>query len=484
MSAGTGPRRVDAAVRRLPALLRVAAAGPLAAFAGLLVWIAWGDPDQRLALLLGLLGLAGGALLVLAAHRLVAGRVHPTDAARAVLDAPSGVVPSRALPAAVPRERAARLRWGLTGIALICWALSLPFLAWGDPGPPAQVEEIRRAGGVVAEVRVIDEWDTEHHLGQGRGQRMPSSDSWTQTLQVELVDEAGDTHAATVRTRSSFHRSFGDTVRVIYAPSAPHLGAWAGDDSRPLTKSWHSNFEGYQEDLPRILDGRTLSAYELWIWVGLVCVPLAFVVALARGAWVRFVTAPGPGTRALRGVVRGGRVQSEDGWSVAFHPEGMTPRNVLPAFEGRTGWLLWDADKPREHFKSPGKQRGKKLPALVTGREAVAVLVLDNGWAVHGDAWFPAPEDPAGVGVPGPEVPAVDKRRRVRLWSARGLWPLTLSNGALVLYAVVLVCSGLLFTDVLSGWPRFVTALVGAGSLGMAYGGHYPEQDDRFTAKE
>ncbi|ARQ70508.1 hypothetical protein [Streptomyces marincola] len=485
MSAGTDPRRVDAAVRRLPALLRVAAAGPLAAFAGLLVWIAWGDPDQRFALLLGLLGLAGGALLVLAAHRLVAGRVHPADAARAVLDSPSGVVPSRALPAAVPPERGGRLWSGATTTVLACWALGFLFLAWGDPRPPAQVEEIRRAGGIVAEVPVIGQLSSEHDRAVVRGNRVPSSDTWTQTLQVELTDEAGEAHTAVIRTRSSFHRSLGDTVRVIYAPSAIHLGAWVGEDSRPLTKSWSSNFEGYQEDLPRILDGRTLSAYELWIWAGLTVVPLAFVVT----PWFRVgrhgpVTRPGPGTRALRGTVRSGHVRSEDGRGVAFLPNGLAPGNLSPALEGRTGWLLWNAEKPREHLRSPGKKRGKKLPAVVTGRETGAVLVLDNGWAVHGDAWFPAPEDPAGVGVPGPEAPAVDKRRRVRLWAPRGLWPLTLSNGALVLYAVVLVCGGLLFTDVLSGWLRFATALVGAGSLGLAYVSHYPEQDDRFAAKE
>ncbi|ONK14055.1 hypothetical protein [Streptomyces sp. MP131-18] len=459
-----GDHGVLRAVRRIPVLLRIAAVGPVAAVAGLLLWAVWGDPGQRLRLLAGCLGLAAAALLVLLGHRLAVGRVDPADAARAVLDGPGGGARSGALPAVVPSGRRLRLWTGAATLALSGWGFGLFFLAWGDPVPPGKLAEIHRAGGVVADVPITGVADTDRNEGQARGNRSPWMDSWTQTLEVELTDEAGRAERVDIRTRSSHLRQAGDTIKVVYAPSDTGLGAYIGDDSRVFTRSFHVNFEGYQADLPRLADGRTLSGYELLIWA----VPWALSCALMAGSWFglgnsRPVTGPSDTVRALRGTFTRGRVTG-DGGSVAFHPHGPALRNVSPALDGRAAWVLWDVAKAREFPKS-------------RRADAVAVLVLDNGWAVHGEVRFAPAEDPAAAGVPAGEARArTDEARRVRPWAPWTLWPLTVSFGAFACYAVVLVCSGLLFTDVLSGFPRFLAALVGACCLYAAARRHFPHR--------
>ncbi|WP_197287691.1 hypothetical protein [Streptomyces apocyni] len=494
------------ALRRPPALLWAGDVGAMAAGSGLLVWMFWGDPDQRLLILLACLGLAATALAALVRNRIANGPVQPSEITRAVLDdqgvrtTPSGTPsgthdplhpldpldpapPGTPLPHTIPRTPRAHLRSALVQLGLGSWFVGFFFLVIGSPNPPPQVAEIRRAGGIVAEVPVTGSWVIEHHKAMRDGRRAPGNDTWTMRLSVSVQDDKGETRTLSVQTRRSEHpRLIGlSTIKVIYAPSATELGAYVGANSHP-----GGSFVGYESDLHRILEGRTLSSVQLWVcgilWTVLVLPPVAYRLIRRLKA---VSVLPGH-TRALYGTYTDRHIAAGD-TRVRLFLDPPSDGNLSPALEGRQAWLCWDPNRLRVDGPPPKNPRSKRQPRRgPKAKEARAALILDDGWVLYGTARFPqlstpqnpTVQDPARVGVPAdsPRAP-VDATRTVRPWLARGMWPLVISRVSLVSYALTLASSALLFTGAVSGFPRLLLGLFGAGCLLTAAFSHYPEPE-------
>ncbi|MEE1930105.1 hypothetical protein V1J52_18265 [Streptomyces sp. TRM 70351] len=265
--------RAARAVRRLPVLVPVLALGPGAVLAGLLGWLFLPGPGLRIALMAGGLAVAGLSLAVLAVHRIAAGPFSVREAGQALREHGER---DGARPAARRRLLAAGYATTTTG-AVGWFAALVVLLPPGDTAIDPRLERIRQAGAVVTEVPVRSADHEESHYSSRKGQRGPRY-AVTQTLTVELRAGDGRTASADIRTRSDRSRVPGDLVTVVYAPGAPGLGAYVGPDSRETLRAWPSNWQGYQDDLDRLLAGRSLSLRQ-WLFCGLPWVLLVGITA-------------------------------------------------------------------------------------------------------------------------------------------------------------------------------------------------------------
>ncbi|GAA3960992.1 hypothetical protein GCM10022384_11910 [Streptomyces marokkonensis] len=274
--------RLRRVVRRIPVLLGVVTVAPAAALAGLLAWVVWPGPQARSAVVAGCLAVAGLVWVVLLVHRVFTGPVETAEAERALRDA--GLV--------LPRDSARRHRLRRAGALLgtvgtVGWLAGLVLLLpAGDVTADPRLEVLRDAGAVVAEVPILSARRVKSHYSVHDGRPTGHRYAVTQSLTVGLRDDTGLTHPARVTTKSDDPRAEGDRISVIYAPSAPAIGAYIGEDSSDSLTSWLSNWQGYQADLPRLLDGRALSGRQLvlcgTLWF-LAVLPFAFSAPQDRG---------------------------------------------------------------------------------------------------------------------------------------------------------------------------------------------------------
>lgn len=262
-----GPPHVRRALRRVPALVALATLVPLLALVALAVWVMWPGREERIALTAWCLVAAAAVLAVLLVHRLATGRISPHE----VEVARAGDVPG---PPVRRRLRKGRYLFGTIGVA--GWIAGLVVLIpAGDVTTSPLVERLRADGAVVAEVTVEHAAVVERHYGRRKGSRHRPPYAVTERLTVRLPTDSGSWDFATVRTRNSRERVAGDRIAVIYAPGNTALGAYAGID-----EVWTTTWEGYPDDLQRLLDDRALSGKQL-LWLGLL-----WLVATGVGVFV------------------------------------------------------------------------------------------------------------------------------------------------------------------------------------------------------
>ncbi|MEW2069813.1 hypothetical protein [Streptomyces sp. NPDC007346] len=270
-----GTARIRRALRRLPALVSLATLVPLSALVGLAAWLTWPGREARLAVTAGCLAVAAGVLAVLLVHRIATGPVHPHE-----IEAARGAVGGVRDSARRLRLRKARYLFGAIGVG--GWLAGLVFLMpAGDVTSSPLLDRLRAEGAVVAEVTVEGTSLVERHYKAKKGGGRGPQYAVTEKLSVRLPTDSGSFDFATVRTMSAQERRTGDRVTVIYAPGNTALGAYVGDDSREGPAAWLSNWQGYPDDLQRLLDDRALSGRQLgglgglWLLCTGVCVWVA-----------------------------------------------------------------------------------------------------------------------------------------------------------------------------------------------------------------
>ncbi|WP_130797078.1 hypothetical protein [Streptomyces otsuchiensis] len=458
----------DKLMRQLPVLLGfVCGTTTVATIGALLVLIFWGDPGQRSWLLMTCLGVAGAGVIALLAFRLRAPRLTLDEVFRHVLDRPAveGYTPgpSPPLPATLPRERR---RWAhaLCYLGVASWSVSGFFLlSMADHAPPEETRELRAAGAVVETLPIVNEYLVDRKtFDTSRKHRT----LYTQELEVRLPEPVGRVDTIGVRITSYSRYSAGESIRVLYAPTDLSLDAYAG----PRNRNDLAGFtEGSAGDLDRILAGRALSATQLSFG------GLAWLGTAAVATWLSCRPRSYPatmrlrGARALRGVFRSGRIEA-NGAAVAFSWLDPPATAVGPALEGRPVWLCWDPRRTRRY-----RTQGKGRP-VISYTACPAVVIFDSGHAVYGEMTVLEPHrvDQLGMEVDGDRVP-LDASRRVRIWTPRKIWPLTLKARHLWGYTVALVASGILFSPLVGGfYLRLAIAACGALALSVQLGFRFP----------
>lgn len=471
-----------AALTRLPLLLRLAGLVPLAAATALVLWVtlpsvtarAWGVGAclavcAAYLLLLGVLRLRHGTLAVGAIARTVLGPATP---------APGGTPPG--LPATLPRSPRTRIGRRLAAIALVCWTGGLVvILPPGDVTESPRLERLRQAGAVVGDALVTGARVREvHEIKRTKSTLDPTE--ITQELRVSVRDATGTARTETIHLRTRKIRAYriGDTVRVIHAPDAPHLGVFTGRDPDYEAAADDGSWQGHQRDLERMLAGRALSAGQLGaalLALGVAVLPT--FIPLVRGQRpLRHLPA---GARAAHGTCTGEGFVSDDGTVRAelrqpeLHGEPLTP--LLTGVSGRLCWNPARVDRqlpdgPPYPNSRQNLYKQPYVPPKPPTASTSAVLVTDQDVTLHVRAHFPVPTAEAaraGTPVGTPEAP-VDQARTTHLWDPTTTWPLTTSPLGLTSYALSLAATAVLLTDLVTGGGRLA---VGVAALLLLVGG-------------
>lgn len=247
--------RLSRAVLRASALTRLAMVVPVTAVAAVLIWLAGPGPGRRVALTAGCPALAGLVLLVLLVHRVATGPIRPYEL-------------ERSAPGAAPGHGRARSVVGVVG--LVGWGAGMVlFLPLSDVTIDPQLERLRAAGAVVAEVPIETTRLVKRHHTVSKGAETSHQYAATQLLGVRLRGDDGHSDTATVRTMSDGDgRISGERITVVHAPGDTGPGAYTGRDSRESLRARPSQREHYQDDLPRLLAGRPLSGRQLAVLGG------------------------------------------------------------------------------------------------------------------------------------------------------------------------------------------------------------------------
>lgn len=443
-------------VRRLPVLLAAtsgAGAAAMLAAAGLLVF--WRGHEQRFWLLMGCLGVAAVGLGVLVVHRIRTPALSNDDVFREVLGEPraDGMVP---LPTELPRRRG-RWRLRLVTMAVTTWVVCGFVLAMADTQAPPEIRKLKEAGAVLDTLSVASNSVRAENLGE---RVAPQNRIYRQDLTFDVPDGRTGSVTATLYARSVYGR--GDRLPVIYVPGKPAVEAYAGVPSRDKLAA---DMEHYSEDVPRVFHERALSNRQLGFavaaWLAIAC---SYTWLTARGGpeWPTGLRLSG--SRALRGTFRSGRLQGGD--TILTLRETDPPlTTVSSGLEGQHAWFCWD---PREKkTREPNVKRGERPRRW---HAHPAAVVFDSGHVVYGHVRFPEAQPTAGLGVAiGSEQAPLDKTRQTRVWEPRRAWPLTVSRGALTGLVLSVLISGVLFTNLVSGFfPRLLLGLVGSATLFIA----------------
>ncbi|WP_301128872.1 hypothetical protein [Streptomyces cacaoi] len=180
--------RLSRAVLRASALTRLAMVVPVTAVAAVLIWLAGPGPGRRVALTAGCPALAGLVLLVLLVHRVATGPISPYEL-------------ERSAPGAAPGPGRARSVVGVVG--LVGWGAGMVlFLPLSDGTIDPQLERLRAAGAVVAEVPIETTRLVKRHHTVSKGAETSHQFAATQLLGVRLRGDDGHSDTATVRTMS------------------------------------------------------------------------------------------------------------------------------------------------------------------------------------------------------------------------------------------------------------------------------------------
>ncbi|SBU89692.1 hypothetical protein YW5DRAFT_00721 [Streptomyces sp. Ncost-T6T-1] len=452
-------------MRRLPLLLAASSgAGSVAILVAALVLVSWGGHSQRSWLLMACAGAAGAGIVLLAVHRAWAPRLAHDEVVRHVLDetVPGGAADhdTPRLPAALPRQRA---RYTLATAAVATWTVVCGFvLAMADTGAPPEVRKLKEAGAVVDTLRITDTDTRAEDAGEYKGKPRTL---YNQMLTFEMPGEKGKKADPTRGRRSVYATSVdlspyeaGDRIPVIYVPGRSDIVGYMG----PSRKS-DGILEGYNGDVERLFAERALSGRQLglallaWLIVtGLVVLMTAVSVENPRSLHV-------PGSRALRGTFRSGRIQ---GAGTAMQLKGFETEfsGMGPALEGRHVWLCWDARRAKGRLDKAKNGRPEKKWTT-----SPAAVIFDSGHAVYGYVDVHEPQQPGYLGVEagGADAP-LDATRQVRIWQPHRTWPLTVGWGVLASLTLSVLISGMLFSDLVQGFfPRLFVGLAGSAALLM-----------------
>ncbi|MET8726803.1 hypothetical protein ABZV81_06360 [Streptomyces parvus] len=455
----------ERAMRRLPLLLAASSgAGSVAILVAALVLVSWGGHSQRSWLLMVCAGAAGAGIVLLAVHRAWTPRLTYDELVRHVLDEP---VPGGAadhdtprLPAALPRQRG-RARYTLAAAAVATWTVICGFvLAMADTGAPPEVRKLKDAGAVVDTLRITDTDTDVEEAGEYKGK--PTM-RYNQMLTFDMPGEKGKKADPTRGRRSvyvtsvnSFRFEVGDRIPVIYVPGRSDIVGYAG----PSRKN-QGVLEGHNGDMERLFAERALSGRQLglalvaWLIVtGLVVLVTAVSVENPRSLNV-------PGSRALRGTFRSGRVQ---GAGTTMQLKGFETEfaGMGPVLEDRHVWLCWDARRAKGRLDKAKNGRPEKKWTT-----SPAAVIFDSGHAVYGYVDVHEPQQPGHLGVEagGADAP-LDATRQVRIWQPHRTWPLTVGWGVLASLALSVLISGVLFSDLVQGFfPRLFVGLAGSAAL-------------------
>ncbi|MFE7671536.1 hypothetical protein ACFU5N_04890 [Streptomyces albidoflavus] len=465
----------SAALARLPLLLRLAVVVPLAAATALVLWATLPSVTARAWGVGACLAVCAAYLLLLALLRLRHGTLTVADLARTALGGPAPGATPPGLPAALPRSPRTRLGRRLAVIALACWTGGLILiLPPGDVSESPRLERLRQAGAVVGDALVTGARVHEvHEIKRTKGTLDPTE--ITQELRVSVHDATGTARTETIhlRTRRIDPYAVGDTVRVIHAPDAPHLGVFTGRDPDHEEAADKGDWQAYQGDLARMLAGRALSGSQLGaalLVLAVVAVLPSFIPLLPGQRPLRRLPAQ---ARAAHGTCTGEGFVSDDGTVRAeLRSHDLLNEPLTPLLTGVSGWLCWDPARvgrplptgPPHPNTRQNMYKQPHVPPKPPTAPAPAVLITDQDRAVHLRAHFPAPTTrPAAAGnlVGTPEAPR-DKTRTTHLWEPTTTWPLTTSPLGLTCYALSLATTAVLLTDLVTGGGRLAVGVVAA----------------------
>lgn len=335
----------SAALARLPLLHRLATAVPLAVATALVLWVTLPSVTARAWGVGACLAVCAAYLLLLAVLRLRHGTLTVADIARTALGGPAPGATPPGLPVTLPRSPRTRVGRRLAVIALACWTGGLILiLPPGDVSESPRLERLRQAGAVVGDALVTGARVHEvHEIKRTKGTLDPTE--ITQELRVSVHDATGTARTETIHLRTRKIRAYqiGDTVRVIHAPAAPHLGVFTGRDPDHEEAADNGDWQAYQGDLARMLAGRALSGSQLGaaLLVLAVVAVLPSFIPLLRGQ--RPLRALPAQARAAHGTCTGEGFVSDDGTVRAeLRSHDLMSEPLTPLLTGVSGWLCWD----------------------------------------------------------------------------------------------------------------------------------------------
>ncbi|SCF72770.1 hypothetical protein GA0115255_104374 [Streptomyces sp. Ncost-T6T-2b] len=452
-------------MRRLPLLLAASSgAGSAAILVAALLLVSWGGHSQRSWLLMACAGVAAAGIALLAVHRVCTPLITGDEAVRQVLDepVPGGAADSdTARPPAVLPRQPGRASHVLATAAVATWAVVCGFvLAMADTGAPPEVRKLKEAGAVVDTLRITDTDTRAEDAGEYKGGKPRTL--YNQMLTFEMPGEKGKRADPTRGRRSVYATSVdlspyevGDRIPVIYVPGRSDIVGYMGP-----SREDDGVLEGHNGDVERLFAERALSGRQL----GLALVAWLIVTGLA------VVTAVGvynpktlslPGSRALRGTFRSGRIQGA-GTELRLKGAEADFSDMGPALEGRHVWLCWDARRARGHLNKAKNGRPEEKWAVCP-----AAVVFDSGHVAYGHVEIHEPQQPGHLGVEagGADAP-LDATRQVRIWQPHRTWPLTVGWGVLASLALSVLISAVLFSDLVQGFfPRLLLGLAGSAAL-------------------
>ncbi|WP_309236416.1 hypothetical protein [Streptomyces sp. CAI 127] len=454
----------ERAMRRLPLLLAASSgAGSVAILVAALVLVSWGGHSQRAWLLMVCAGVAAAGIVLLAVHRACTPLITDDEAVRQVLDepAPGGAAhrDTARLPTALPRQRG-RARYTLAAAAVATWAVICGFvLAMADTGAPPEVRKLKEAGAVVDTLRITDTDTRAEDAGEYKGKPRTL---YNQMLTFEMPGEKGKKADPTRGRRSVYATSVdyspyevGDRIPVIYVPGRSDIVGYMG----PSRKN-DGVLEGYSGDVERLFAERALSGRQLGLALVAWLIVTGLAVVTATGVYNPKTLSP-PGSRALRGTFRSGRIQGA-GTELQLKCAEADFSDLGPALEGRHVWLCWDARRARGHLNKAKNGRPEEKWAACP-----AAVVFDSGHVAYGHVEIHEPQQPGHLGVEagGADAP-LDATRQVRIWQPHRTWPLTVGWGVLASLALSVLISAVLFSDLVQGFfPRLFVGLAGSAAL-------------------
>ncbi|GGS18472.1 hypothetical protein F2B00_11140 [Streptomyces parvus] len=454
----------ERAKRRLPLLLMASSgAGSVAILVAALVLVFWGGHSQRSWLLMACAGVAAAGIVLLAVHRACTPLITGDDAVRQVLDEP---VPGGAAdhdtarpPAVLPRQPG-RVSYVLATAAVATWAVVCGFvLAMADTGAPPEMRRLKEAGAVVDTLRVTGTDTRAEDAGEHKGKPRTL---YNQMLTFDMPGEKGKRADPTRGRRSVYATSVGlspyevgDRIPVIYVPGRSDIVGYVG----PSRKN-DGVLEGYNGDVERLFAERALSGRQLGLAVVAWLIVMGLAVVTAVG--VRNAkTLSLPGSRALRGTFRSGRIRGA-GTELQLKGAEADFSDMSPALEGRHVWLCWDARRARGRLNKAKNGRPEEKWTVCP-----AAVVFDSGRVAYGHVEIHAPQRPDHLGVEagGADAP-LDATREVRIWQPHRTWPLTVGWGVLASLALSVLISAVLFSDLVQGFfPRLLLGVAGSAAL-------------------
>ncbi|MET8679866.1 hypothetical protein ABZW18_20365 [Streptomyces sp. NPDC004647] len=432
-------------------------------------WLFLTDLDQRYSFVMRCLGILALLAVLVMFCTLAAGKVWLSDtyayaAHRAGRDGSvqAGIIPP--LPQRMPGGRFARWRRAVFCVCLVTVAVGWFALAVGGRQVSPEVQEIDSDGTAV--VRTVP-------IERIRSSEFQDADAgfYASRIHVAVPTEYGTEEADVDITGGSRPRA-GERIAVLYSTESVLRGILAGEEQK----------------LRAELTGEAFTPLERWIVFGCWMLMTAGVLTVLSyesrpGRRPRRIEADG---LALRATVRGGSTWTLDRGADEAQPAHMArPARAARPASGTHHCLTLDSEAGPVPFivdSAAGKELAEALGDEAgwlyrdlrgsTDLFAVAVLVGDSGWCLHGRLPVTALDAAAAGARSASDV--ADSGRRVRHLDPRAGWPARMTRGVLSLVFVCLFFGLLMVQDgdweLESNGQRWMIAVFSAAFTLALYG--------------